>query len=427
MRAILKKPRPLYKWQVAPMMDTTSPVVLLTGTPGGGKSHLGLLKGHIICCMYPHAFGLVVRKVRRTITSSSALYLEHNIVPDWKRLGYPHGGHERSYSRFVYPNWSYYAYAGMGDNAEKENLRSIGAEGGVNYIFIEEGTQLLEEDFDELMMRLRSDTTPFRQMMIACNPSYPTHWINVRLIQGGEATVYKSSMLDNPRTTEDYKRNLSKLRGVARARMVEGKWAAAEGLCYSEYEPADNEVDNFPDRSPPKDWERYILIDFGFSNPMVVQLWAKDPDGRLFRYREFYRSKFNIVDLYKIITKLMIDAPLEDFTAIADHDRQEREVLRRDGLVTIAAQKDVDVGLAVANSYMEKAGDGKPRLFLCRDAAVFPEDKELKDQHFPTSTEEELLRYVFGEDNKPVKEHDHGCDLIRYLCMHVANRGYNVW
>ena len=32
-------------------------------------------------------------------------------------------------------------------------------------------------------------------------------------------------------------------------------------------------------------------VDFGFTNPIVIQWWAEDPDGRLYLYRELYRDE----------------------------------------------------------------------------------------------------------------------------------------
>ena len=38
-------------------------------------------------------------------------------------------------------------------------------------------------------------------------------------------------------------------------------------------------------------WPRFWSIDFGFTNPFVWQLWAKDPDGRLYLIRQIYHTK----------------------------------------------------------------------------------------------------------------------------------------
>ena len=38
----------------------------------------------------------------------------------------------------------------------------------------------------------------------------------------------------------------------------------------------------------PKSWRRYRSFDFGYTKPFSVGWWAADPDGRLYRYREYY-------------------------------------------------------------------------------------------------------------------------------------------
>jgi hypothetical protein len=47
----------------------------------------------------------------------------------------------------------------------------------------------------------------------------------------------------------------------------------------------------------PPSWPRYWGVAFGFTNPMVVQQWAEDPDGRLVLNREFYRVKTLVKDV----------------------------------------------------------------------------------------------------------------------------------
>jgi predicted transcriptional regulator len=37
-------------------------------------------------------------------------------------------------------------------------------------------------------------------------------------------------------------------------------------------------------------------VDFGYTNPFVMQWWAEDPDGRLYLYREIYRTRRLVED-----------------------------------------------------------------------------------------------------------------------------------
>ena len=59
-------------WQVAPFR-CTDPVVLLTGSAGGGKSRLAAEKVHGYCLRYPGAVAICLRK-RREFASKSVVY-----------------------------------------------------------------------------------------------------------------------------------------------------------------------------------------------------------------------------------------------------------------------------------------------------------------------------------------------------------------
>jgi len=101
--------------------------------------------------------------------------------------------------------------------------------------------------------------------------------------------------------------------------------------------------------------------------------------------------------------------------------------LHEHGIYTVAAQKAVSVGIQRVEERLKVAGDGKPRLFVFRDALV-QKDPALAEKRLPTCTAEEFGTYVWAEgvDGKPNKEeptklHDHGMDAMRYLCMHLEN------
>ena len=99
------KPPPLFKWQRKPWLSRAL-VLLLTGSVGGGKSHFALQKIVFYLLKYPNTFGLIIRKTRQSLTSSAILYLETNIIPAWEEMGYKGARHEKTKSRFLFPNGS---------------------------------------------------------------------------------------------------------------------------------------------------------------------------------------------------------------------------------------------------------------------------------------------------------------------------------
>lgn len=74
---------------------------------------------------------------------------------------------------------------------------------------------------------------------------------------------------------------------------------------------------------------------------------------------------------------------------------------------------------------MKIQDDGKPRLYILRNARVAGPDAELENKKLPTCTLEEIPGYSWeppkdGKQPKesPVKENDHGMDAMRYIVMH---------
>jgi hypothetical protein len=73
-----------------------------------------------------------------------------------------------------------------------------------------------------------------------------------------------------------YMSALDNLTGVRKERLRHGRWAAAEGLIYEDFDRATH-LRASPN---PRSWPRYWSVDFGYTNPFVLQCWAVDPtDG----------------------------------------------------------------------------------------------------------------------------------------------------
>ena len=405
------KPLP---WQINPWQDK-SLIVLLTGSAGGGKSRIAGEKMHAFMQKYDGATGLMLRKAREYASKSVVPFMKKTVISDT-----PGVRMKRTSTLFEYDSSSTLYWGGMKNDDQREGLRSIGPDGALDFVWIEEANQFTETDFNELLARMRGKAAPWLQIILSTNPDMPTHWINERLIIGGEASVYYSGAKDNPYNPPAYIEILERLTGVLYKRLVLGRWEQAEGAVYEEFDPIIHVIDAF---DIPEDWRRFRAIDFGFTNPFVCQWWAMDPDGRLYLYREIYHTQRLVEDHARDIVRLSEGENIE-FT-VADHDAEDRATLERYGVYTFAAIKDVSPGIQAVKARLAVAGDGKPRMFLMRGAVV-EEDAQLKDNRKPTSTIEEFPGYVWHEakdgrpvKEEPVKENDHGADTARYMTMQV--------
>ncbi len=407
-------------WQVAPWKDK-SLVLLLTGAAGGGKSNLAAQKLHAYLLRYPDATGLMMRKTRQSMINSTVLYMEKAVLRPWDGVR-----HLRSKNRFEYPNGSILAYGGMADEEQKEQIRSIGQQGGVDIAWMEEANRFSEDDYQELLGRMRGHASTWQQIILTTNPDAPVHWIKQRLIDGGEAAVFYSAAIDNTHNPANYLKTLGRLTGVAKARLVDGQWVQAEGVVYEEYDDAVHYIEPF---EIPKEWRRIRSVDFGYTNPFVCQWWAVDPDDRMYLYREVYFTQRTVADHAKRIKELSAGEVVA--ATVCDHDAEDRATLAQAGIPNAPADKRLSVGIEHVKERLKIAGDGKPRVFFVRGALV-ERDESLVNAKRPASTVQEITGYVWpkGIDGKAIKEtpvdlDNHGMDAMRYAVMAVDNR--SLW
>lgn len=213
----------------------------------------------------------------------------------------PRVRHNISAHRFEYTNGSLIVYGGMKDDDQREAIRSIGQDGRVDIIWMEEATAFTDSDFNELLARMRGIAAPYTQILLSCNPDAPEHWIHQRLMLGGEAMIYYSRAEDNPTNPESYAASLDRITGVLGDRLRGGKWVRAEGAIFDTWD--DTEGGNVSDEAEyiPNGGEMYWSIDDGYagevdkhrpgmftimSHPRAILLAQMRSNGRLCIFNE---------------------------------------------------------------------------------------------------------------------------------------------
>ena len=289
------KPLP---WQLAPWKDK-SPIMLLTGGAGAGRSRLAAEKIHGYCLHYPGSTALVTRKVKTSMSSGTILFYRRKVIGNDPQVRWV----DSPKNRFEYRNGSILQFIGMLDGEARENLKSIGQDGAVDIVDMVEATQFDEEDLNALAARMRGKAAPWQQIILECNPDAPTHWIKRRLIDGMEASVYHASAIDNPHNPATYHEWLQRLTGIDYDRLVLGKWVQATGLVYDVWADPGNvteEAEYIPEGGP-----IYWACDDGYagsrdektgyftadSHPRVFLLIQERANGQLCVFYEDYRIK----------------------------------------------------------------------------------------------------------------------------------------
>lgn len=414
--------RHVFRGAALRLQTDASPELCISGPARTGKSLGALHKLHSMLSTYDGARGLIVRKTRASLTQAGLQTFEDNV------LGFNNpikeGPNRTTRSTYRYPNGSELVVGGM-DKAS----RIMSTE--YDMIFVQEATELVEDDWEALSTRLSGSRLPYQQLLADCNPSYPQHWLKQRE-RDGRMKMMESYHKDNPIFYDDdgnitqrgiiYMARLDQLTGVRRDRLRDGLWVAAEGAIYPEWSDSRNLVDLFV---PKPGWRRFLVVDFGYTNPFVAQWWAVDDDDCMWMYRELYQTQLLVEDAAEIIKRYPDFDHLE--AIVCDWDAEGRATLERHlgDVVTTAANKEVSTGIQLVQKRIRgNVEKTHSQLVLMRDALI-EKDLALEDSGRPWRTVDEIPGYTWQDNNKdaPVKVDDHGCDCMRYASMYVGDYG----
>jgi phage terminase large subunit len=135
---------------------------------------------------------LVCRKVAKTCRQSCYKNLLEQLVQH-----YPDSGYKVNKTDMVisFPNGSEILFAGLDDVEKLKSIQSITA------IWIEEASEILESDFNQLDIRLRGKTRWYKQIILSFNPISLTSWLKKRFFDTPDkynrVLTHKSTYKDN--------------------------------------------------------------------------------------------------------------------------------------------------------------------------------------------------------------------------------------
>ncbi len=280
--------------------------VLLAGPAGTGKTRAALEKMFLCMQKYSSMRCLLARKTRVSLTQSALVTLEEKVLPAGHSIS--RGATRGRRTGYVLENGSELVLGGL-DNAD----RVMSSE--YDMILACEATELTLSDWEKLLTRLRHGIMPYQQAVAECNPSHPGHWLNVRA-NAGLMRRLVSRHEDNPiffdRQTglytlagQTYRATLERLSGVRRKRLLDGLWAAPEGLVYETFADHiisgtgadEKELDNAMPACAGLDW--------GWRDPTAVVVGVLRPDQRLYVVEEFYARRLPLEELAERIAALL--------------------------------------------------------------------------------------------------------------------------
>jgi phage terminase large subunit len=212
-----------------PYFKDKSRFQVLWGGAGSSKSHKVARKTLIRVLSDKHNY-LIVRKVDRTI-KRSVFTLIKNLISQWG-LTNEFNINNTDKTMIHKPTGSQMMFTGLDD---VEKMKSIE---GVTSIWIEEATELLQEDFEQLDLRLRGEHGVLKQITLTFNPISDQHWLKRIFFDDPMSNVFtlKTTYLDNQFIDKEYKEVLeNKKRTNPRFYKIYclGDWGTAEGLIFN--------------------------------------------------------------------------------------------------------------------------------------------------------------------------------------------------
>jgi phage terminase large subunit len=410
---------------LAAFEDTRSRDWIAAGPAGTGKTIMAIVRLLQFGGDYPGARMLIVRNTRKSLTETALATWENLVLgPDHPIL--VHSIQRGSRHHYDFPNGSILVTAGMDDPGKVFSSEW-------DLIFVNEATEINKDDWETLNSRLRAMAGPYDQLFGDCNPTSPHHWLWQR-VQAGLCRLHETFHWDNPRyfnsVTGEWTvagrryigNRLAPLTGTRRERFLLGKWVAAEGCVY-DYDPR---VHLLPANwKPDPKWPRVWGIDWGKTSPTVLGIWAVDEEGRMYLVREYYKTHLRPDRLAKwVLGELETGREPTPRAIVCDHDPERKEEFEkacRDSQfrfsLEMADKTDRDKGIEACQARFDVQPDGKPRIFFRQRSLANEPDRQLVDAGRPTCGLEEMMAYVWDENelkDEPIADNDHLMDMLRY-------------
>jgi PBSX family phage terminase large subunit len=221
---------------------------------------------------------------------------------------------------------------------------------------------------------------------------------------------FTGSTLENTHLSREYKESLiQNYSGSFLAQEVYGEFVGWDGLVYQ------LEVDKHHEEYNPECFDQYRYavagVDWGWIDPTVILVGLVGFDDSIHIVEEYYEKKVNIDQISGIAVGLKEKWGIRTF--YCDYARPEYiQELRNVGLDSRKGKKELDPGIACVNNYLDKG-------LLTIDFNACPETvDEMQSYHYDEDDMGKVLK------NRPIDDHNHAMDALRYMVYSHSKRGY---
>lgn len=422
-------------------VESDKKIAIISGAIGAGKTYPGCVKAFLATQRAPGARVALVRKQLSDLKSSTLNTLLKGdretppVIPPSYVVSHNKSEHKITV-RTPGEETSEIIYSGLDKGKADRYPKKLGSTEFTD-IFIDELEELDQDDFDYLLGRLRRPKLTQdgkrlqKQIFAATNPGGPAHWAYRRFINPEErpdhADVFFAKTEDNPFLDDSYLETLkATYTGVMRDRLLKGKWVAAEGQVFRNFDRAVHEMDpeffhkdedelEDDEESPQlREYKEFVVgADAGFTNPRALVLIGVTGNDEVHVLDEFYRSRTDIqaaIDWLEEKEKELGISVSEVY-----HDPSEPsdiQELNQAGFRAEKANNDIKSGISHMATKIGNTDDQDPRLFV--HPRVTNWKNEIASYRYPQDSRR--------KDEKPLKENDHLMDATRYALMGLRDR-----
>lgn len=376
-----------------PMFVDQSRYQVIWGGAGSGKSHIVARKFLYRLLKESHCKHnfLIIRKVDRTI-KRSVFALMISIIKRWKL--YKDFDINKTDKTLTYrPTGAQIMFSGLDD---VEKLKSIE---GVTSIWCEEATELSQEDFEQLDLRLRGNTGALKQIVLTFNPISDQHWIKKVFFDDPIEGVFTlhTTYKDNAFIDDEYKmvmENKRKTNPRYYNIYALGNWGTAVGLIFQ------NVKQRFIRSEELKGLKCVQGLDFGYTNDPTAfnQSYIDDVNKRILVYDGFYEKGMQNA---QIATSIIDMRAHKHMTTADSAEPKSIDYIASKGVKIKGAMKGAD-SIMVGIDYLSE-------YEIILNAHLVEFKTEFDNYSWALDKNKKPI-------NKPVDDFNHFIDSLRYAC-----------
>jgi len=338
---------------------------------------------------------LIIRKVDRTI-KRSVFALIKNIISIWYLTS--EFDVNLTDKTIIYKlNGSQIMFSGLDD---VEKLKSIE---GVTSIWIEEATELTQEDFEQLDLRLRGVTKYIKQITLTFNPISEQHWIKKMFFDDPIQDVFTlhTTYLDNYFIDDEYKmvmENKKKTNPRYYGIYALGKWGTAEGLVFN------NVITRLVRQEEIAGLDFVQGLDFGYTNDPSAfnQTYIDIKNKKIYVYDGFYEKGLTNANIAERIKSLFAHRHL---TTADSSEPKSIDYLKT---------KSINIRGAMKGAGSISTGvDFLLEFEIIVNAHLVEFMTEFNNYCWAIDKNNKQL-------NKPIDDFNHFIDSLRYACEHYT-------